>query len=422
IPATATPAGPTPTSTPDAVVLARDGGIAVIEAAYNRLLDEYIEPLEPNTLLIQAWGGIATQAAAEGLAVPAQPRFSGDRAGDFAAFRAAYVPLAGSAADATALRYAGLRAMTASLHDCHTFFLSPVAADTINDTREGKGSVGIGVELIGTPPQVTEVIGGGPAARAGVLAGDRILSIDGKDASAIGPSSAMELINGNEGTSVRLRLRRAGADAPLELTIGRERVVPLNVESRVLGAGIGYVRIRNFIEQGVHGPLRDALTAFEAQGVTKWIIDIRGNPGGQFDADAISLFVKEGVTTRDRGRVVPVEETRASGNVLPVLRPLVLLANNRTGSVAEAFAAALQEYRIAYVIGATTNGCVGYTDIAPLGDGSSIAVTTHVNVGPVTNRPLNGVGVVPDQAVARSQADIANGIDPQLDAAIAHLR
>ena len=73
------------------------------------------------------------------------------------------------------------------------------------------------------------------------------------------------------------------------------------------------------------------------------------------------------------------------------------------------------------MVGAKTNGCVGYTDIVPLGDGSSMAVTTHVNLGPVTDQLLNGVGVIPDEPVARTQTDIVNGADPQLDAAIAHL-
>jgi C-terminal processing protease CtpA/Prc len=124
---------------------------------------------------------------------------------------------------------------------------------------------------------------------------------------------------------------------------------------------------------------------------------------------------------RDRGRGDKVEEWRATGAVLPLIRPIVLLTDNRTGSVAEAFAAALQEYGVAYVVGAKSNGCVGFTDIQPLGDGSSLAVTTDVNLGPVTNKPLNGVGVVPDEPVARTSADIANGDDPQLAAAVAHL-
>jgi C-terminal processing protease CtpA/Prc len=73
------------------------------------------------------------------------------------------------------------------------------------------------------------------------------------------------------------------------------------------------------------------------------------------------------------------------------------------------------------VIGANTNGCVGYTDVQNFPDGSSLAVTTHVNLGPVTDTVLNGVGVAPDAPVARTADDIANARDPQLDAAIAHL-
>ncbi len=348
---------------------------------------------QTSPLLIQAWAGVRQAASAQGVAAPDTPSFAGDRFAAFAAFRAAYVPLAALAADATKLRYAALRTMTASLHDCHTFFLVPVASDAINETREGKGSVGIGVELtIGPPPLVSEVIAGGPAARAGVAVGDRIVGVDDTDTTEYGPQSTFELINGHEGADVHLRLRRHGQGGAIDLTMPRERVVPQNIESRVINGGVGYLRIRNFVQGGVKGALRDALTAFDGQGVTKWIIDLRGNPGGFLDADA-----------------------------LPVIRPTVLLTNNRTGSVAEVFAAALQEYHAAYVVGGTTNGCVGFTDIAALGDGSSVAVTTHVNLGPVSNEPLNGVGVAPDEPVARTQADIANGVDPQLDAAIAHL-
>lgn len=420
VPPTATAAGPTATPTPDLAALLRDGGIAIIKTAYDRLLDEYINPVTPDALLTQAWSGVATEAAVEGLAVPPQPALPGDRAGDFMAFSDAYVPLAAKG-DATKLRYAAIRTMAQSLHDCHTFFLSPVASDTMNQTREGEGSVGIGVELSGPPLLVTGVIAGGPADHAGIRVGDRIVRIDGSDSTALGPAAALDLINGTEGTTVRLELRRPGQSATLNLSIVRARVIPQNVESRVLGNGVGYVRVRNFVASGIHGPLRDALTAFEAKGVTKWIIDLRDDPGGQFDNDAISLFVKSGVTTITRNREGKITKTYATGNTLPVIRPLVLLTNNGTGSVAEAFAAALQEYHVAFVVGGTTNGCVGYTDIGALGDGSSLAVTTAVSFGPVTDKPLDGVGVIPDEPVARTQADIVNGVDPQLDAAIRHL-
>lgn len=426
VPATATPAGPTATPTPDLAVLLRDGGISMIEAAYGRLLDEYIDPLEPRALLSQAWDGVRQEAAAEGLSVPPTPTFTSDRDAAFGAFRAAYVPLAAKAEDAKQLRFAAIRQMAASLHDCHTFFLNPVASDTLIGTRAGNGVVGIGINLAGVPPLVTEVIGGGPAERAGVLVGDRITAIDDVDTTTSGPAAAFDRINGQEGTNVQLRLQRPRQNAPVTVTITRERVIPQNVESHVIsmnaaGGRIGYVRIRSFVDGGVSAPLRDALTEFEREGVTKWIVDLRGNPGGRLDTEAMSLFVKDGVIVRDRGRGGKTDENRASGNVLPVLRPTVLLVNNGTGSVSEMFAAALQEYGVAYMVGETTNGCAGFTDIQPLGDGSSLAVTTNVNVMPISGKPLHGVGVVPDEAVTRTLTDIAAGRDPQLDAAVAHL-
>jgi len=419
---TATPAGPAAAPTPDLALLLKDGGIGIIEIAYDRLLDEYIDPLEPASLMAAAWDGVVAEAAALRLDAPPRPSFGATRADALAAFALAYVPFANGVDDPTPLRYAALRGMVASLRDCHTFFLNPVASDTLVDVRSGKGSVGIGVELAGVPPLVAEVITGGPAARAGVLVGDRIIAIDGADASSLGPAGAYDLINGDERTTVRISLRRAGAAAPVELSIRRERVVPPNVESRMIDAAIGYVRIRHFTDGGVKDDLRKALTAFEAQGITSWILDLRGNPGGRLDTPAISLFVRDGVVVRDRGRSGKIEEERATGDLLPVIRPMVLLTNSGTGSVSEIFAAALTEYGVAQTVGTSTNGCVGYTDVRELGDGSSLAVTTNVHLGPVTGRELNGAGVQPDLVVGRSEYDIANLLDPQLDAAVARLR
>jgi carboxyl-terminal processing protease len=419
--ATPTPWGPTATPTPDLAVLLKDGGIAIIQTAYDRLLDEYITPVEPQRLLADGWVIMTQEAQGLGVAAPPTPSFAGDRAAAFDAFRAAYVPFANSVPDPTKLRYGAIRGMSQTLQDCHTFFLSPVLSDTLVETRAGKGSVGIGVELAGVPPLVTEVITGSPAAIGGVAVGDRIATIDGVDASRFGTASALDLINGDEGTTVQLQLRRSGAASLIDVTLTRRRVNPPNVDFRVINSTIGYVRIRNFVDSGVHQDLRAVLEDFERRGITGWIIDLRGNPGGRLDPEAISLFIKDGPVAKARGRDGQVEEFRADGNMLPSLRPTVLLTNNQTGSVAEVFTAALHEYGLAYVIGANTNGCVGYTDVRYFGDGSSLAVTTHVNLGPVTDRVLAGVGVAPDLAVARTADDIANARDPQLDAAIAHL-
>lgn len=422
VPASPTPSGPPPTPTPDLTALARDGGIAYIEEAYNRLLDEYIDPIEPRSILSAAWAVMRRESAATGVALPAEPAFVGDRVAAFGAFRDAYVPAAATASDPVKLRYSAIQGMTEVLNDCHTFFLSPVASNTVIDARAGLGTVGIGVELAGVPPLVTEVIPGSPAQKAGILVGDRVVAVDGTDTSTRGPAGALELINGAEGTSVRLALRRAGEAAPVEVTAERARVTPPNVDAKMLDGGIGYVRIRHFIDGGIVEPLREELEGFAMQGARAWVVDIRGNPGGRLDPEAISLFVKDGVIVRNRDRNGTLQEDRANGNALPAVPPVVLLTNNRTGSVSEMFAAALQEYGVAYVIGDTTNGCVGYTDLRKFADGSSLAVTTHLHLGPVTGKQLNGIGVVPDLAVSRTSDDIAAGRDPQLAAAIAHLQ
>ena len=386
-------ATPQPTATPDAALL-QDGGIAIIKAAYDRLLDEYIDPVDSSRLLDGAWTLLTQAAADQDIEGPLKPAFSDDRTSDFELFRQAYTTIASQAPDATPLRYASIRGMTEALQDCHTFFLSPVASDTLEGNRSGEGTVGIGVDLAGIPPLVTEVIAGGPAERAGVLVGDRIREVDGQDMADAGPAAALEWLNGAEGTTVAVAVQRPGQDALIDFTITRERVDPPNIETQLLESGIGYVRLRNFVDAGVSAELRRTIDAFETQGVTSWIIDIRGNPGGSLDTDAISLFVASGVVVRDRNRAGEVHEELASGNVLPTIRPIVLLTNNRTGSVAEVFAAALKEYGVAYLVGANTNGCVGYTDIQPLGDGSSLAVTTHVNLGPVSGEVLAGPGVI----------------------------
>jgi carboxyl-terminal processing protease len=415
--ATATPAAPPATPTPDASVLLAEGGIAIIEQAALYLLNEYIDPLDSAAVLGAGWAGVQAEASNLALDAPPAPAFGGGFEADFAAFRSAYVPLARGLTDATDLRYAAIRGMAQSLSDCHTFFLTPVASTTLSDQRAGVGVVGIGVELASVPPLVTEVIEGSPAARAGVVIGDRIAEIDGADATAFGPASAYERINGSEGTSVNVKFRRPAQAGLLDLTLRRERVDPPNISTRLIGDSTGYLRIRTWLDGGVKDDLAAKLADFERQGIDDWIIDLRDNPGGQLDLPAISLFVRDGVVVRSRGRDGVTEE-RANGAALPAVRPIVVLTNNRTGSVSELFAVALQEYGLATILGAQTNGCAGYTVVHPLGDGSSLAVTTHENLGPLTDRPLEGVGVLPNVAVPRTPADIEAGLDPQLDAAI----
>lgn len=425
--ATRRPAPPpeaTPTELPPIDELARDGGFGVVLVAYNRIVDEHYSPVDEASLLDAAWSGVSRIFIRAGRSAPAGPRLTGDRAHDVGAFHDAWLRALPFVTNNAALRSVAIGSMAQSVDDCHTYFIPPASAVPFAGTLDNRGSVGVGIDIEGTPPIVSEVIPFSPAATAGMQPSDEIVSIDDEDASKFTPVQALRLLAGRDHTEVHVSVRRGGANAPLALTLTRTRVVPPNLTTRIIAdahGNIGYVRVRAWIEGGIAKQLRDALTRFESGSVRRWIIDLRGNGGGFPDEDASSLFVKDGIIRRERGRDgVPIE-TRSSGDSLSIIRPTVLLTNDGTASSSEMFAAALQEYGVAHVIGGKTAGCVGLTYIASPGDSSLLAVTRQVNFGPVTGALLNGVGIVPDETVEHTVADIVSGHDGQLDAAVAYL-
>lgn len=419
---TATPSPVPGTPTPDPALLAH-GGVGIIEKAFRLIVDGYIRPVDPGALLGAAWSGASDAAGAAGATVPPGPTLPADPDGAWAAFRDAYVALmdANPNLDAAAVRYAAIDRMAASLQDCHTYFLKPVLAQVQDETRHGTRGVGVGVEVLAaTPNVITEVYRGSPADRAGVRAGDRVLAVDGVDLSTATRDVVVGALRGPEGSEVTLVVRRPGTGETLTFRLRRALVVPANVEHELLPGGIGYVRVRAFVAGGVHDDVRQALLALDRQGARAWILDLRDNYGGELDVGLPSLFISSGpvvrVSYREGG-----ETWNADGSVLPFRKPMVLLVNGLTGSVSEAIAAALDEYDVAYLIGEPTFGCAGFTVETPLGDGTTLAVTSGVNVGPVSGASLEG-GVQPDEYVARTFDDLAAGRDPQLDRALAYLR
>ncbi|HWQ28783.1 MAG TPA: S41 family peptidase, partial [Dehalococcoidia bacterium] len=323
--------------------------------------------------------------------------------------------------DSARVRYAAIDRMAASLHDCHTYFLKPVLAQVQDETRHGTRGVGVGVEVLAaTPNVITEVYRGSPADRAGVRAGDRVLSVDGVDLSTATRDVVVGALRGPEGSEVTLVVRRPATGETLTFRLRRALVVPANVERELLPGGIGDVRVRAFVAGGVHDDVRKALEALDRQGARAWILDLRDNYGGELDVGLPGLFIPSGPLVRVNYREGG-ETWNADGSALPFRKPMALLVNGLTGSVSEAIAAALDEYDVAYLIGEPTFGCAGFTVETPLGDGSTLAVTSGVNVGPVSGRSLEG-GVQPDEYVARTFDDLAAGRDPQLDRALAYLR
>lgn len=417
---TATPR-PSPTPLPPNEVLFRAGGVGIIEVAFNRIVDEHVEAVDPAALLAAAWDGVRRAADARGFAPPAAPSFIGARAADFAAFEAAYASLPGDLGEDRLTRFTAISAMARSLDDCHTFFIGP-SADDARDVFKDKALSDFGMTLAGHPPVITDTESFSPASLAGLRPGDTIVGINDEATADAGPVDVLLLLyEYEEGSSVDVRLRRPGYSDELTLPLELTSYTPPNIQSQVINHDVGYVRIRSWTGEGLARRLRTILERFSHDKIAKWIIDLRGDPGGVVDDAAISLFVPDGVIVRTLERGGRIRETRASGDALEHVPPLAILIDDGSASMSESFALTLQEYGIARLVGTKSAGCIGETYVAGLGAGSGLAVTFALIQGPKSGDDAYRSGLTPDEIVERTTDDIIANRDPPLDAAIAYL-
>jgi carboxyl-terminal processing protease len=418
---TALPATPVPSPTPEDL---GEGSIELIRRGWLSIVNNHISSPDPAPLLLAAWKQVGTAAATHGIREGILPALSGGADEMWDSFSAAYIGLlhATPTEDWDELRFAALTGMASSLNDCHTFFLPPERAEMLTEIRTGRGSGGVGIELAPVRPSyVRETISGGPAEKAGILPGDFLVSVDGKDVTALGIDVITELLKGDPGSHVDLQVRRPGTGDVISFPLTRALVQPAPAEGRILDSGAGYIHIRSFTNEGTLLAAVDKIVAgFEAAGVSSWVIDLRDNPGGDSDLELDGRFiggqVAERTILRDDGR----EVNNGIGKPYPEHR-IAVLVNSGTASVAEFFAGMLQDYGRARVFGTTTAKCAGFVTLDQFPDGSTLGVTIAHALTPLTEKPMWQTGVIPDETVRQTQGDLAANRDPVLDAAVTWL-
>jgi carboxyl-terminal processing protease len=294
-----------------------------------------------------------------------------------------------------------IRGMVSGL-DPHSAFLD---SDEYEDMRVSTtGSYpGVGIEVVAGEEgvKVLRPIAGSPAARAGILAGDLIVRIDGEPVGPDDLERAIDRMRGREGSTVELVLRRGESPQLIELALRREKVEVRSVAAATLEPGLGYVRITHFSEttpQDVNRALADL--AGRTPRLRGLVLDLRNNPGGVLESgvEVADLFLDSGAIVSADGRT---SDARFRMDATPgdALEggEIVVLVNSGSASAAEIVAGALRDHRRAALIGRTTYGKGSVQTVMPLSRGRAIKITTSRYFTP-SGESIQSRGIVPDVA------------------------
>jgi carboxyl-terminal processing protease len=243
------------------------------------------------------------------------------------------------------------------------------------------GGIGSLIQKIGDYVYISEPYEGFPAQEAGLKAGDRILEINGLDAKTKSSPEISELLKGQPGTALKLRIDREGLQSPIDFELVRKRIRIDNIPYHtVYEGGIGYLRLSGFTQKAATEVKKVMETMHqENDTLNGLIIDLRGNGGGLLNeaVDITNLFIDKGelvVTTKGKStdRTV-VHRTRNLSTEAKL--PVVVLVNEASASASEIVAGALQDYDRAVIIGQRTFGKGLVQNVLPLTYNTQMKVT-----------------------------------------------
>lgn len=328
-------------------------------------------------------------------------------------------------ADPEALGDAAAAAMIEATGDRWSFYTPAKDAQSFQEQMDN-AYVGVGITIRMTEDEsgflVMKVNPESPAEEAGILAGDIIVEVSGQKTGEIGMEAGRNLVRGPEGTYVDMVILREGRELPMH--VERRSIETVVAEGRMVTDTIGLVSILNFDTRSSQETIA-AIEALQAQGADKLIFDVRFNPGG---------FVHEMVNTLDyllpEGDLITTVSYKGDKVVDTsdedfLDLPMVVLVNKDSYSAAEFFAAAMQEYGAAKVVGEKTSG-KGYFQITyRLNDGSSVNLSSGKYFTP-KGVCLQDIGLTPDVEITVDEETgfailaqlIEDEADPQLQAAI----
>lgn len=265
--------------------------------------------------------------------------------------------------------------------DPHSVYISAADAKKTQDDLKGSFS-GIGVEFVIREDtiHIQNVIKEGPAQKAGLLAGDKIVSVDDKPfvGKVVTNEEAMRRLKGKKGTKVKIGVMRYGSKTVKQFTITRDDIQTKSISAvYMIDEQTGYIRIKNFGEN-TYAELLVALAQLSQEGVGNLVIDLRDNTGGYLQAavQMVNEFLpKDKLIVYTKGRKSPREDYRSDGRGSYQSIPLVVLINEASASASEIFAGAIQDNDRGTIIGRRSFGKGLVQKQLEFPDGSLIRLT-----------------------------------------------
>ena len=307
------------------------------------------------------------------------------------------------------LIYGAIKGMLETL-DPHSAFMPPSMFKEMQEETKGRFE-GLGIEITLKEGVLTVVspIEDTPAFKAGILAGDQILKIDGESTKNFTLMDSVKRMRGPKGSKVTITIMREGFTKPKDFTLVRDVIPVRSVRHELLEKQYGYIRISQFQDK-TDSDFGKAMKALEeeSKGTLKGLVlDLRNNPGGLLD-QAVKIsdrFIDSGIIVSIDGRREEVKQKWPAHPEGTMPRyPLVVLVNGGSASGAEIVAGAIQDHGRGILVGTQTFGKGSVQTIIPLKDGSGLRLTTARYYTP-NGRSIQAKGIVPHIIVKPSRTE-----------------
>ena len=332
--------------------------------------------------------------------------------------------------DQEALDDGAAAGMVDALPDRWSYYI-PASEMLANTEHMENAYVGVGITIINREDNkgfdIIQVEPTGGAKEAGVLPGDILVAVEGQRVSEIGMDGARALIRGKEDTQVNITVERDGQE--LGFTVTRKQLLVQVAAGQMLEGNVGYITIANFNDRCAQETI-ERIEELIAQGATSLLFDVRFNPGGYKDelVKLLDYLLPEGDLFRSQ--LYTGEEAVDTSDAKCLEMPMAVLVNGDSYSAAEFFAAALDEYDWAVLVGEPTVGKGYFQSTFDLGDGSAVALSVGKYFTPNGRCLEDEGGLTPEVTVEVDQetaSKIYAGVlepteDPQIQAALEALK